>query len=201
MTSSAQTWSRKTASRGPIRSTWAPAGSASTARSTRRSSSTRRPPTSSPPGDPLHRIDLNIPSIDAPTMPGSIRPPHRDQRLRQGADAQGHGPAAGRGGITSRRTPRHQRFGPVPRPVVNKALRFWITISAPRGRQRPVLRADHPRPRSGPTRDDPRRLRQEAGLRRAVHIRCAPMTTGRPACRIARRPCPTSAASGQRRPR
>ena len=54
-------------------STWAPARSALTARSTRRWCSTRRTPNMVAAGsDTLHRTDLNIASIDATTMSGSI---------------------------------------------------------------------------------------------------------------------------------
>ena len=55
---------------------WARARSAPTARSTRRSCSTRATRTSSPPAPTRSTaIDLNIPSIDATTMTGSITTP------------------------------------------------------------------------------------------------------------------------------
>ncbi len=46
--------------------------------------------------DPLHRVDLNVPSIDATTMPGlTVDGAHRDQRLRQEPESRRPGHAAG----------------------------------------------------------------------------------------------------------
>ena len=178
---------------GRRRSTPAPARSAPTARSTRRSSSTRRTRTSSPPAaDPLHRIDLNIASIDATTMTGEITTqPDGEERLRAGSRTSPSDHAAGR-----RRRSRSATTNRDLTSTKGGTLTFPIKISAPNAAERPVLRPDHPRRRSRGANavTMPVAFVKKQGAVTLTHT-CAPTTIPTTtACRTARRRSRTSAA-------
>ena len=101
--------------------------------------------------DPLHRIDLNIASVDATTMTGwittkrtAINVSGEDQDLEVSTAAP-----AGVKIIVSTRSParRAATCDDAIHLKKNGTTDIWITISAPDARQRPVLRADHARSR------------------------------------------------------
>jgi hypothetical protein len=74
--------------------------------------------------DPLHRIDVNTPSIDAPTMPGKIVT-HRTVRNVSGVAARYHADVAAPPGVSIQVSPVEFRIGP------NAARNLQVTIEAP----------------------------------------------------------------------
>ena len=161
-----------------------------TARSTRRSSSTRRTRTSSPRrSDPLHRIDLNIASVertDDERADHDARGPRSTSPARtRTCDAQVTAPRAAVT-ITRRTTARADQS-----PAKGDSVTVLGSRSTrPTRRERPVLRAGS-RSIRGSRRErghDPGRVREEAGRGHADATRCAPTVLRR--SRRARRTAP-----------
>ena len=112
--------------------------------------------------DTLHRIDLNIPSIDATTMGGSIST-HRTainvSGKNQTLDVNVTQPA----GVTITVNDGHAIHV-----AKGASVTFPVTISAPQRRERPVPGPDRPRAAQGRQQGhDPGRVREEAGRRDA----------------------------------
>jgi hypothetical protein len=74
--------------------------------------------------DPVHRIDLNTPSIDAPTMPGKVVT-HRTVRNVAGTAARYHVNVFAPSGVSIQVSPLEFRVGP------NATKKLTITINAP----------------------------------------------------------------------
>ena len=154
--------------------------------------------------DPLHRIDLNIASVDAPTMTGCDHDEaDGDQRQRQGSGPRGLDRGAGRRrdhrlrqGAEARTAP--QRATATIHLKKNGTTDIWITISAPElanGQYFGRITLD-PKGTGANAVDDPGRVLQAAGRRHAdPRLRADDVPEEDRAWRTARRPSRTSAAS------